>query len=296
MSWAESRERLKQATVAFSSRTDTQADAQMQFSLKNSMTEPQHTDPVAEEKEGARFVNNTGEEASPKGVNTQLFRVVVGSQAHGLATPESDFDYRGVFIIPTSEFLSLGTNPKQTSWVEGEIDDTSWELGHFLHLATKCNPTILEVFLSPTSEITAGCEEDVAELRALFPYVWNSQYVMDAFIGYSHNQRKKLLEGKDARPHKYAAAYLRVLYQAWELLETGTFTIRIADTPLGDYIRAVKNKDTSGGYDLSVGAVINKCAELESMVRTAYTQNPDKQTDTAKINEFLLKMREKYWN
>ena len=227
--------------------------------------------------------------------NKQLFRCVVGSQSHGLATPESDFDFRGVFITPTADFLSLGANPKQTSWIEGDVDDTSWELGHFLHLATKCNPTILEVFLSPISEVTEGCQEDVEELRALFPYVWNSKYVMDAFIGYSHNQRKKLLEGKDARPHKYAAAYIRVLYQAAELLETGTFTIKIADTPVGAYIRAVKNKEGNAGFDISVGAVINECTKLEERVRTAYAANPDKQTDHAKVNEFLLKMRQKHW-
>jgi predicted nucleotidyltransferase len=233
---------------------------------------------------------------------TTLFKCIVGSQAHGLATPESDFDYRGVFITPTVEFLSLGSNPKQTAWTEGAIDDTSWELGHFLHLATKCNPTILEVFLSPLHEVQKTADgkgsdySDTHELRALFPYVWNSKYVMDAFIGYSHNQRKKLLEGKDGRPHKYAAAYLRVMYQAKELLQTGTFTIRIADTDIGPYIRAVKNQDTNAGYDISIGAVINRCQLLEQEVREAYAANPNKETDYGKVNDFLLKMRMKYWN
>lgn len=225
----------------------------------------------------------------------QLFRVLVGSRAHGLETPESDEDFRGVFVSPTKEILSLGGKIKTTNWIEGEIDNTSWEIGHFLSLATKCNPTILEVFLSPISEVAEGAQEEVDELRALFPHVWNSRAVMDAFIGYSHNQRKKLLEGKDARPHKYAAAYLRVLYQAKELLETGTFTIRIADTEIGPYIRAVKNKDSQAGFDLSVGAVINQCQILEDQVRAAYEKNPDKKTDLEKVNDYLLKMRQKYW-
>lgn len=224
-----------------------------------------------------------------------LLKVIVGSQAHGLATPDSDFDYRGVFIVPTKDILSLGSNLKTTSWIEGKDDDTSWELGHFLHLATKCNPTILEVFLAPISEVPEEAREDAEELRQLFPYVWNSQYVRDAFIGYAHNQRKKLLEGKDARPHKYAAAYLRTLYQTKELLETGTFSVKISDTPIGDYIRAVKNKDFDAPYDMSTGAIINKCNELEQDVRVAYENNPDKQTDVEKVNEFLLKMRAKHW-
>ena len=233
---------------------------------------------------------------SKRNMNTLLFKSIVGSQAHGLATPTSDFDFRGVFITPTREFLSLGANPKQTSWIEGEIDDTSWELGHFLHLATKCNPTILEVFLSPVSEMSEKTTEDAQELRALFPFVWNSKYVMDAFVGYSHNQRKKLLENKDNRAHKYAVAYLRTLWQASELLRTGTFTIKIADTQIGDLLSAIKQKNYSAGYDISTGAIINMCESLEAGVRKAYEDNPAKETDFEKVNEFLLKMRRKYWN
>lgn len=223
-----------------------------------------------------------------------LFKVLVGSQAHGLATETSDFDYRGVFIVPTEEILALGRNIKTTNWIEGTEDNTSWELGHFLQLATKCNPTVLEVFLSPIESFNSSYVEEVMELRSLFPHVWNSQYVRDAFIGYAHNQRKKLLEGKDARPHKYAAAYLRVLYQARELLETGTFTIRIADTEIGDYVRAVKNKDDSE-FDISIGNIINKCNELEQAVRDAYDKNPDKETDLDLVNDYLLRMRYKHW-
>ena len=228
-------------------------------------------------------------------MNKLLFKCIVGSQSHGLATPESDFDYRGVFVVSTGEILKLGSSLKQTSWIEGKDDDTSWEIGHFLHLATKCNPTILEAFLAPITETGEGQEGDVARLRELFPYIWNSQYVRDAFIGYAHNQRKKLLEDKDGRPYKYAAAYLRTLFQAKELLETGVFTIRIAETSIGPYIRAVKFRDTSAGYDISKGSIINRCDELEAEVREAYDKNPDKQTDYDKVNEFLIYMRLKHF-
>lgn len=221
-----------------------------------------------------------------------IFKATVGSQAHGLATPESDFDYRGVFIVPTESILSLGSNTKTTHWIEGKDDDTAWEIGHFLHLATKCNPTILEVFLSPISEVSDDMKPWAEELRALFPYIWNSQYVRDAFIGYGHNQRKKLLEAKDGRPHKYAAAFLRTLYQAKELLETGTFTVRIGDTEFGEYIRKVKNKDPN----ISLGDIINVCQKLEDEVRAAFDKNPNKETDFEKVNAFLLKVRKHFWS
>ncbi len=217
-----------------------------------------------------------------------ILKVIVGSQAHGLATPESDFDYRGVFVTPTSELLKIGGDKNRTtSWIEGKDDDTSWEIGHFLHLATKCNPTILETFLSPVESITPEGQE----LRDLFPYIWNSKDVMNAFIGYGLNQRKKFLERKDERPNKYAAAYARSLYNALELLTSGTFTIRIGDIkPIGDTVRKFKNGD------YKIGDVIETCVYLEERVRAAYEANPNKETDMDKVNEFLLKIRQNHWN
>lgn len=226
-----------------------------------------------------------------------ILKVIVGSQAHGLATPTSDFDYRGVFVVPTKEILSLGSKHTTTQWIEGKEDDTSWEIGHFLHLATKCNPTILEVFLAPWKDSLSlfsngepGAGQLGMDLQALFPHVWNSTAVMNAFIGYGMNQRKKFLEDKDVRPAKYAAAYARTLYNGWELLTTGTFTIRVADTPVGGVIRRFKEGNYSG-----YGEVIDHCRKWEKNVVEAYKQNPNKQTNMEAVNEFLLKVRKLYW-
>lgn len=220
-----------------------------------------------------------------------ILKTIVGSQAHGLATPESDTDYRGVFVIPTSEILKLGGHKEQTSWIEGKDDDTSWEVGHFLNLAVHCNPTILETFLAP---VVLGNEDKYYDhwkwkLRDLFPYVWNSNDVKNAFIGYGLNQRKKFLDAKDGKPQKFACAYLRTLYQAQELLYTGTFTIKISDTIVGETLKRWK----SGNWGL--GEVIEICAYWEEKVRKAYELNPDKKTDMEPINDFLLRLRKEMW-
>lgn len=233
--------------------------------------------------------------------NRQILKVTVGSQAHGLATPESDFDYRGVFIVPTSEILKLGGSPKTTHWIEGNDDDTSWELGHFLNLAIHCNPTILETFLAPMvySDLKSGdlvkdiYDNDTAnryayELRDLFSFIWNSKDVCNAFVGYGVNQRKKMLEDKDARPHKYAAAYLRVLYNAYELLTTSTFTIRIIDTPVGETVKRFKE----GNFQK--GEVIDVCEHWQKEVEKIAKENP-RDADLEPVNEFLLKVRKENW-
>lgn len=225
---------------------------------------------------------------------TNILKVIVGSQAHGLATSESDYDYRGVFVMPTEKILSIGGITTETRWMEGENDDTQWELGKFLTMATKSNPTVLECFLAPTVSLGGGASERDArfgaELRELFPYVWNSVDVMNAFIGYGHNQRKKFFDLKDVRPHKYAVAYLRTLYQGWELLTTGTFTVKISDTAIGPTLKKWKQKD------YLPGEVIQFCLTWEENVRDAFEKNTRKETDLRPINDFILKVRKEYWN
>jgi predicted nucleotidyltransferase len=216
----------------------------------------------------------------------EILRVLIGSQAHGLANENSDFDYRGVFVQPTVEILRLGSTKRNTNWIEGKNDVTSWEIGHFLNLSTKSNPTILETYLAPV----VGAPHPLGtSLRALFDHVWSSKGVRDAFIGYGLNQRKKFLEGKDSRPHKYAAAYLRVLYNAYELLSTGSFTITIANTSVGEMVREFKE----GHY--TAGKVIDVCQAWQESVERAYNNNPGKEVNLEAVNDYLLDLRSRCW-
>lgn len=221
-----------------------------------------------------------------------ILRVLVGSRAHGLHTEDSDYDWRGVFVNPTSEILKIGGTTTQTSWIEGKEDDTSWEVGKFLLMATKCNPTILEVFKAPYDEPKlddGSCQVYGTRLRNLFPHVWNSKDVFNAFRGYAKNQQKKFLDGKDTRPHKYAVAYLRTLYLAVQLLETGTFDLNMEKTPIFSSLLRWKNKD------YGIGEVMDLTARWEQKVEEAYKRNPDKQTNLEPVNEFLLEIRKEFW-
>lgn len=210
--------------------------------------------------------------------------VLVGSQAHGLATPLSDFDYRSVYKVPTRAFLELDPpKAKGSDWNEGDEDNTAYEVGHFLHLATKSNPSILEVMVSPVVYSQPWGEE----LRDLFPYVWNSRDVYNAFVGYSRNQQKKMFDDSEAhvnRRWKYAVAYLRVLDMGRQLLETGEMTV-VLDGDWQKALMEVKEEKVALGY------VIDWAERLKKDIKRAYEANPDKKTDLEPINEWLLKLR-----
>lgn len=222
-----------------------------------------------------------------------LLKVLVGSRAHGLHTETSDYDYRGVFAWPTSAIVGMGLKQRETFWVEGDkdengkLDDTAWELGHFCHLATQCNPIILEVFAAPRVEFDRdGYGES---LRALFPYVWEPKRVRDAFIGYGINQLKKLLDDKDGRPNKYAVAYLRVLYQGYHLLTHGVLPVDLREHPL---VYTVLKRWRAGEF--TKGEVVDECLNWRILVEEAAAEC--KQVpDHSKVSEFLVHFRKEHW-
>lgn len=220
-------------------------------------------------------------------MNKQILKVLVGSRAHGLDTPESDYDYRGVMVMPTSEYVAIRHKDSEgnVSWIEGKEDQSIYEIKHFLNLAAHSNPSILEVFVSPVIESTM--EGDA--LRALFPFIWSSNDVLNAFIGYGLNQQKKMLDNKDNRWHKYGCAYGRILLLAEELLSKGTMTVRLEEGDNKKILLGIKNKEYSTGF------IIDWCEKLTANVKKAYDANPNKQTNYDYINQFLLNVRKNNW-
>jgi hypothetical protein len=188
-----------------------------------------------------------------------ILKVLVGSQAHGLATAESDRDYRSVYVMPTDQMFQLGFKYPGTQWTKAEGDETAWEVGQFLMLATQCHPLVLETLLAPV--VTADQWGD--QLRSLFPVLWSPTHAFEAFTNYARNQRTKFLDKKDERPAKYAVAYIRVLNNLRELLETGTFTVQISSTNLGATLARIKNGEIGMGSVVDLGEdLLQQCRQL----------------------------------
>jgi hypothetical protein len=215
----------------------------------------------------------------------EILKVLVGSRAHGIHTEDSDYDYRGVFVLPTKEFFRVDVGKtKGTNWIEGEIDNTSWEVGHFLRLATKSNPSILEVFFAPLDSF----DDRGIELIGLFDSVWSSKGVYNAYNGYAINQIKKILDLNNDNPSKYAANCLRVLYNGYELLTKGTFTTNIALTEVGEQVKNFKNGVST------FGEIIDECTKWQQRLKIAFEANPDKETNFEPVNEYLLSVRKSF--
>lgn len=75
-----------------------------------------------------------------------ILRAIVGSQAYGTSTPQSDIDHKGIYSQSTNDLISF--NYKEQ--IEISKDETLYEVRRFLQLVQSANPTVLELLYSPT--------------------------------------------------------------------------------------------------------------------------------------------------
>lgn len=216
----------------------------------------------------------------------QILKVLVGSKAHGTADKNSDSDYRGVYIIPTSTLVSMGYKHKGVSWVEGETEDqTSYELENFLNLALQGHPNILEMFVAPVIE----CNEDGEELLKLFPHIWSPEKAYAAFFNYANNRRKHIFNAENEEVAiKSAYCHIRVLYNLCTLLRAKIFTLEIPNE-CKIFMKEIKE----GKW--KKGAIINLGEDLIADAKK-YLKICKQKRDVELIKQFLVDKRKKYWS
>ncbi len=151
-----------------------------------------------------------------------ILKVLVGSRLHGLNNDASDYDWRGIFVVPLMDIVSPFRKQAANHWIEGKEDQTSYELSHYVKLAAQCNPTILETLWSPIIKEKDPVADEMIEKRFEF---LDSDRIYFSHLGYSQNQIKKmdLYNPDSVRTPKTIIAYIRTLRQATELLRDGDF-------------------------------------------------------------------------
>jgi predicted nucleotidyltransferase len=217
-----------------------------------------------------------------------ITKVVVGSRLHGLNNEDSDWDYRGIHMYSLKDTLSPFKKLKNTDWVEGETDNTSYELAEFCKNATQGNATILEVFFSTKVEDTTPIAD---EMRANWKkFIDTDRFVM-ASRGYAANQLNKMALFDDIgikqqnRTPKFAVAYIRVLWQCSEFLKTGQFKCRIDDDKLRDFLMGVKYNWS----DNLVPELTERFSLMQGEVSKAWATAPKLKPDIKWIEEFIYR-------
>lgn len=121
----------------------------------------------------------------PPQLGTMQLVVLGGSRAYGLATPDSDYDFKGTYLAPIESILGL--SPVEQSWVQHEPDMQAHELAKFCSLALAANPTILEVMCCEPIHATFTGQWLIDNVELFF-----SNRVRVTFGGYARQQFSRL--------------------------------------------------------------------------------------------------------
>lgn len=215
-----------------------------------------------------------------------LAKVVVGSRLHGTANEQSDWDYRGIYIDDLQDALSPFQQHKTTSWIDGNEDNTAYELREFCKLATKGNATMLEVFFSDEVVETSPAHKEMQQNWQKF---MDTKAFIQASRGYAQNQYRKALSYDDVgekgqlRTAKFIIAFLRVMWQCEQYLYKDVFKCSLKECPYYDFIMQIKGKPRE---EMDIPLCFAKMEEMNQKLLKAeqwcrdnmpevYNRNPD---------------------
>ena len=210
-----------------------------------------------------------------------------GSRALGMAQSEdADYDYRGVYVAKNSQLLSLSDQPKETIEIgkgakDGEAEFVFHELGKFMRLALKGNPSVLHILFVPKYNIKNDIGDEIVKNRKLF---LSEKAIRNAFGGYAMSQILYLKRNSKFQNAKKREKHVRHCFRLFdsgqELLETGNITLPLKDPQ--KYIELGKEQD--------IDKLFRMFDERDKKFRTCKSSLPEK-PDVYWINRLLLKFR-----
>lgn len=217
---------------------------------------------------------------APRGT---ILMVAGGSHAYGLATEESDLDFRGVFTEDPEIFWGIG-NARETI-EKKDPDIVVHELGKFCRLALKGNPSVLEVLWTDWGYFT-GPGNRLQEIRKAFlhrrslePY---REYIKAQLWRLDHNQ--KPTTGTRGADPKFSMHIIRLCFAAVRLATEGEVMV---DAGLArDTLMTVR----AGQW--SLGQVKDHAQAVLMSLETLIPKSPlPAEPDVATVEEFVRSVR-----
>ncbi len=146
-----------------------------------------------------------------------LFATVSGAHLYGFASADSDWDLRGVHILPASEIVGLLPLQETIELAQNtdiELDLVTHDVRKFFNLLLRPNGYVLEQLLSP---IVVHSSPEHDELKQLVPSLL-TRFHAHHYIGFANNQWE--LFRKEAAPRVKPLLYtFRVLLTGIHLMK-----------------------------------------------------------------------------
>lgn len=154
---------------------------------------------------------------------------LVGSHAYGTERPDSDRDFRGVFVAPTARIL--GWDKPAETVDRRDPDMALYEIEKFMRLAAKANPSIMEVLWAPPL-IMSPWGKILRDRRSVFL----SRRAYNTYGGYAIAQLRKAEAGsggsrgqKHLKREKFILHTYRLMECGIHLLREGNLKLRVDD-------------------------------------------------------------------
>jgi len=164
----------------------------------------------------------------------KIVRMVFGSHMYGLDTPDSDIDYKGIYLPELDELL-LGTVNKNISFSTGDnesrngagdIDDDWYSLGEFMKLATKGETMAIDMLHVNPDLVKIELDPDYGWIWMALVANREKFYTknLNAYMGYVKKQAAKYgLKGSRIAAMREAIDVLRVVDEGAKLSDIWTY-------------------------------------------------------------------------
>lgn len=227
-----------------------------------------------------------------------IFATVSGAHLYGFASPDSDVDLRGAFLLPARSVLGLHP-PKETITIEDktriDLDWVAHDVRKFARLMTNHNGYVLEQLFSPLVVLSTPAHQELMELgkgcitRPTFRH----------YHGFAQGRRRRLHEPNPTVKHLLYA--YRVLLTGIHLMDTGelvanitTLNERFRIEPIDDLVARKREgaekmcldaKDISA-HDALLDGLENRLQEAHDRSRL-----PLEPTTVSALEDFVVRLR-----
>ena len=177
-----------------------------------------------------------------------LFVTISGAHLYGFPSPDSDYDLRGVHLLPLAEVVGLKSaheTVEKSGVHDGlEIDLVTHDARKFFSLMLKKNGYVLEQVLSP---LVVHTTPEHAELVAVAGDCVSKHHAHH-YLGFAETQWKLFAKADPPRVKPLLYVY-RVLLTGIHLMRTGQVEanlVRLNETARLSYIPELVERKTSG--------------------------------------------------
>jgi uncharacterized protein len=231
-----------------------------------------------------------------------LFVTVSGAHLYGFPSPDSDFDLRGVHILPVREIIGLdpGEETHEISEMRGELelDLVTHDVKKFFGLLLKKNGYVLEQLYSPLILHATPEHDELKEIAKNCITKHHSHH----YFGFAETQWK-LFDKERPRRVKPLLYVFRVLLTGIHLMRTGVIEANLVtlnkDFKLA-YINELIARKLSGPEkstldDNDINFYQQEYERLRRVLEAEFqkSQLPEAPSARATLNDLLIRLRMK---